>query len=123
MKTLEGDYHAAICKAGGISGDNADDFNKVSARCPAPLLWPDADLGAGRKVAVMVGLRVGRASANALRCFPISHVSCDGSSCHCALWAGGKLSKRRLYYVACVESSLASGFRKCLHKNTTHKAH
>jgi len=32
MKTLEGDYHAAICKAGGISGDNADDFNKVSAR-------------------------------------------------------------------------------------------
>ena len=28
-KTLESDYHAAICKAGGISAENADDFNKV----------------------------------------------------------------------------------------------
>ena len=50
MKTLEGDYHAAICKAGSISADNADDFNKVSPESLPRLLLPDADLCTRKRV-------------------------------------------------------------------------
>jgi hypothetical protein len=36
MKTIEGDLHHAIFKAGGISAENADEFNKVSPQHPVP---------------------------------------------------------------------------------------